>query len=163
MKIAIMSDTHDNIPKLEKALDLSSEADVIIHCGDLCSPFMIDRLGRLSNDKPVHVVWGNNEGDIRLFCRLADGHSHITLHGQLAEIEVDGVRVGVNHYPEIAKPLAKSGQYDLVCYGHDHTAHSSKVGDCTLMNPGELLGSKGQTTMAFFDTESHEVQFVDVD
>jgi hypothetical protein len=30
------------------------------------------------------------------------------------------------------------------------------------MNPGELMGMKGQTTMAFFDTESREVEHVDV-
>ncbi|MDP7133117.1 MAG: metallophosphoesterase family protein, partial [Planctomycetota bacterium] len=63
MKIAIMSDSHDNIWKLEAALEKAAGSDAIIHCGDLCSPFIIDRLGRLSNEKPVHVVWGNNEGD----------------------------------------------------------------------------------------------------
>ncbi len=162
MKIAIMSDSHDNIWKLEAALEKAAGSDAIIHCGDLCSPFIIDRLGRLSNEKPVHVVWGNNEGDIRLMCRLASGHPHIELHGPLAELDYGGIRIGVSHYPEIARPMAKSGQYDLVCYGHDHTAHCSKVGDCTLTNPGELMGMKGQTTIAFFDTESREVEHVDV-
>ena len=44
MKIAVFSDTHDNIWKLERALGLMKNADVLIHCGDLCSPFVMKRL-----------------------------------------------------------------------------------------------------------------------
>jgi len=163
MKIAILSDTHDNIWKLEAALAQMGGADAVIHCGDLCSPFMIVRLGDLLEHKPpVHVVWGNNEGDVRLICKLAANYDNLELHGQLAELELDGVRIGVNHYPEIARPLAASGQYDLVCYGHNHTKHSETVGECVLLNPGELMGMKGDTTFAWFDTESREVEFVEV-
>ena len=38
MKIAILSDVHDNIWKLETLL-ASLEAQALIFCGDFCAPF----------------------------------------------------------------------------------------------------------------------------
>ena len=47
-KIAILSDTHDNIANLEKAMAQirTSGAEVLLHCGDLCAPFMVSRLAQ---------------------------------------------------------------------------------------------------------------------
>ena len=38
--IAIVSDTHENIPLIRKAIDVikSKNVDLIIHCGDVVSP-----------------------------------------------------------------------------------------------------------------------------
>ncbi len=162
MKIAVVSDTHDNIWKLDRAFGLMDDAKAIIHCGDLCSPFMITHLANGAGDRPVHIVWGNNEGDPRMISQVAAGFPCIHLHGQFAHLELDHVRIGVNHYPEIARPLAQSGSFDLVCYGHDHTAHSSLVGDCRLLNPGELMGMKGPSTFAWYDTATRQVEFTEV-
>lgn len=160
MKLAIISDTHDNIWKLEDAMPHLRSADAIIHCGDLCAPFMVKRLGEGLPGKPVHIVWGNNDGDPFLISEVADSFPEIQIHGQLAQLELEGVRIGVNHYPVIARDLARSGSYDLICYGHDHTAHESKVGDCLLMNPGELMGMKGKSTLAIVDLPGKEINWI---
>jgi putative phosphoesterase len=163
MKLAIMSDSHDHIWRLDLALTLMADADRLIHCGDLCSPFMVKRIGEAARGRPVHIVWGNNDGDPRLICEVAAGYHNLHLHGQFAELEVGGLTVAVNHYPEIARPLAASGQYDLVCYGHDHAVHESRVGNCVLLNPGELMGMKGTSTFAWFDTVSRKIRFEEID
>jgi len=163
MKIAIISDTHDNIWKLQAALARMGAADLLIHCGDLCSPFMIRYLAEGFPGRPIHLVWGNNEGDPRMISEVAAAFPLVHLRGQLAQLEVEGVRIAVNHYPEIASPLAASGAFDLVCYGHDHTRHESRVGACILLNPGELLGMKGPSTFAWFDTGSRSIEFETVE
>jgi hypothetical protein len=121
---------------------------------------MVKRLGEGLPGKPVHIVWGNNDGDPFLISKVADSFPEIQIHGQLAQLELEGVRIGVNHYPVIARDLARSGSYDLVCYGHDHTAHESKVGDCLLMNPGELMGMKGKSTLAIVDLPGKEIHWI---
>ncbi len=160
MKLAIISDTHDNIWKLEDAMPHLRSADAIIHCGDLCAPFMVKRLVEGLPGKPVHIVWGNNDGDPYLISKVADSFPEIQIHGQLAQLVLEEVRIGVNHYPEIARDLARSGSYDLVCYGHDHTAHEMMVGDCLLLNPGELMGMKGASTLALVDLDDKSVEWV---
>lgn len=162
MIVAVMSDSHDNIWRLDAAMGQMDEAGLLIHCGDLCSPFVIQHIGKAARDRPVHVVWGNNEGDVRLICQVASQYQNLHLHGDFAELEIEGLRVAVNHYPEVASSLAASGRYDLVCYGHDHQARKKKVGACLLLNPGEVMGMKGQATFALFDTETRDARFVDV-
>lgn len=162
MKLGIMSDTHDNIWKLEEAISHLSEAQAVLHCGDICSPFMIRRLGERLAGVPVHVVWGNNDGDPFLISRVAVDFPSIQLHGLTARLEFDGRRVAVNHYPDIARDMAHAGRYDIVCYGHDHTAHEERMGDTLLVNPGEVLGLKGRSSLAVVETEDLSVQFVDL-
>ncbi|MBI3762416.1 MAG: YfcE family phosphodiesterase [Chloroflexi bacterium] len=162
MRLAILSDIHDNIWKLDAALPQIAEADAVIFCGDLCSPFTLLRLAGGAAGKPVHVVWGNNEGDVRLMLKVIADLSNVTLHGQLAELDCDGLRVAVNHYPEIARGLAASGWYDLVCYGHDHKAFEERLGDTVLLNPGEMMGMYGRSTFAVFDTATRTVTFVEI-
>ncbi|OGT26449.1 MAG: hypothetical protein A2Z17_05860 [Gammaproteobacteria bacterium RBG_16_66_13] len=162
MKLLVLSDSHDNLWKLDAAAGYLEAADAVAHCGDICSPFMIRRLGELSHGKPVHVVWGNNDGDTYLLGKVAAAFPNISLHGALAQFDLDGRSVAVNHYPEIAAGLARSGQYAVVCYGHDHTMHEERVGGCLLVNPGELMGMKGRSTMAMVDAVDLSVRRIDL-
>lgn len=163
MKLVVISDTHDNIWALEKAREAISRGDVILHCGDLCAPFMISRLVDAAQKRTIHIVWGNNDGDKRLLMVQADKFDTVHIHGELAELEFDGLRVAVNHYPEVGRALASGEAYDLVCYGHDHTAHHEKIGQTDLLNPGEIMGLNGKRTMALYDTASRSVEWVDID
>lgn len=162
MKIAVLSDSHDNIWKLAQAMPHLASADMVIHCGDLCSPFMVLRLGEGLGGKPLHIVWGNNDGDRLLIGRNARAFPEIILHGEIAEFEFAGLRIAVNHYPVVARGLAASGSYDLVCYGHDHIAHEERVGACLLLNPGELMGMRGPSRVAVVQTEDRGVQSIDL-
>jgi hypothetical protein len=162
MRLALLSDTHDHLSVLRDVTPQIAQADAALHCGDLCSPFILKHLAEAMGGRPVHVVWGNNEGDVRLMAQIAQAAGNVTLHGALAELTFDGVRVAVNHYPEIARGLAASGRYDLVCYGHDHKAHQERVGGCLLLNPGELMGLYGRRSFAFYDTRTRQAEFVEV-
>jgi putative phosphoesterase len=158
-KIAILSDTHDNIANLEKAMEQirSSGAEVLLHCGDLCAPFMVSRLAQ-GFSGAIHIVFGNNDGDGRLLQTIASKHPQVTLHGIYAEITVGRRQVALIHYPEPARRIAQSGQLDLVCYGHNHQRHHEMIGRCHLVNPGELLGMYGVVTWGLYDSEAHSYQ-----
>ena len=162
MRIGVLSDSHDNVWKLEAAAIYLSKSDAVLHCGDVISPFMIERLSKLLPGLPIYIVWGNNDGDKRALHIMAKKTSNIHLMGEFASLNFKGFRVAVSHYPEIAKPLALSGQYDLVCYGHDHIAHHEVIEGTHLLNPGELLGLFGRSTVAVFDTNTMTVQFEEV-
>jgi putative phosphoesterase len=153
MKIALFSDSHDQIAHLEAALAAAhaAGAEMLLHGGDLCAPFMLDRLGR-GFSGPIHVVLGNNDGDGRLLQTVATQHSHITLHGIYAEIDADGRRLALIHYPEPARRIAQSGHFDLVVYGHNHLKQVETLGQTLLVNPGELFGMNGASTWALYDT-----------
>jgi len=153
MKIAILSDSHDHIPNLVAAVHRANEAkaEMLIHCGDLISPFMLQYLYRFQG--PIHLIYGNNVGDQHLIAsRCATDFDRITHHGIEGGMEVDGLRIGFNHYPALARGLAASGRFDLICCGHNHCSGTEQIGDCLLINPGDLLGKDAYPGFTLFDT-----------
>jgi putative phosphoesterase len=157
----VLSDSHDNIWRLDEALPYMKAADAVIHCGDIVAPFMVRRMGKALDGIALHIVWGNNDGDKFFIAKIASAFPNITLHGEMAELDLQGIAVAVNHFPHIARGLARSGQYGMVCHGHDHTAHEEWVGDCLLLNPGELMGLKGRSTLAVVELPQRKVQWVE--
>ncbi len=155
-RIAVLSDSHDHLPLLERALHEANQAgaELLLHCGDLCAPFVL----RLISERfqgPVHVVFGNNDADGRLLQSIAAQHNHVTLHGIYAELAVGSRRVAMIHYPEPARRIAQSNQLDLVCYGHDHTQLLEQVGHSWLLNPGEIMGMRSTPSWALYDSDQH--------
>jgi putative phosphoesterase len=163
VRIAILSDVHDNIWKLAEVLEDARRAGVraAIFCGDLCAPFTLKQIGE-EVDGPVHAVLGNNDGDVLLLSRIANSLDNVTLHGPFAYLQLDGRKVAVNHYPPLARDQALSGQYDLVCHGHDHEANVERIGTTLLVDPGEVMGRLGQATYALYDTSSGEAELREV-
>ncbi len=164
MKLALISDTHDHVHNLQRALPALQQADAILHCGDICSPFTLKRLAEGVQGKPVHVVWGNNDGDRRMLAVIAAQAGNVILHGEFADFEIEGFRIAMSHYPEVARAVAASQQHDLVCYGHDHQAFEGRVGATLLVNPGELAGVlTGRATWVLLDTAQRTILWHEVD
>ena len=159
MRIAIISDSHDHIPNLKRAVSLANQegAKLLIHCGDLISPFMLPYLSAFSG--PVHLIYGNNPGDQHLIAtRCATSFDNLRHHGFHGSIKAGTLRIGISHYPDPARDLALSGRYDIVCCGHDHVYAVERLGDCLLINPGDLLGKDSVPAVAIFDTEDGSVR-----
>jgi len=70
MLIAVLSDCHDNIWNLEKVLPKLDKAEVVLFCGDFCAPFTLKLLAE-GFTRPIHAVFGNNDGDVWLMLNVA--------------------------------------------------------------------------------------------
>lgn len=140
MQIAILSDIHDNVWKLAAAIEGVRHTDAIVCCGDLCSPFIVHQMGR-GFSKPIHIVFGNNDGDLFRITANARGYDHVRIHGELFRGEFEGRRVAVNHYDGIARAIAASDEYDVVCYGHNHVYSVTRIGRTLAINPGAIMGA----------------------
>lgn len=161
MKIAVISDSHDHLLALRAAISkaMQSGAETLIHCGDLVAPFVITELKTFCG--PVHVVFGNNDGDIFLLSKLA-ADSNVTLHGNAAALTFDDRKLFVTHDPSVAEAYAATGQYDAVCYGHLHLAGERLVGETLLLGAGELMGFKEKPSFAIYDTVTNAVERISV-
>jgi len=161
MKIGIISDSHDNLPNIYKAVDYlkANGVEVIIHCGDVCAPSVMREIV-LRFAKPLHLVFGNVDGDCDRMTKLAKDLPDLTLHGEQGEVELADKKFAFVHYPIVAQQLAQSGKYDVVFYGHDHRAWQKNVGNCQMINPGTLAGLFAKPTFAIFDTDSNTAQLV---
>ena len=159
MRIAVISDSHDHLRAIRAALRRATEAgaEAVIHCGDLVAPFVISELKTFVG--PVHVVFGNNDGDLFLLAKVA-ADSNVTLHGNVATLELSGRKLLVTHDPPTAAAYAATGEYDAVFYGHIHLAGEARVGEALLLGAGELMGFKERPSFAIYDTETNTAQRV---
>ena len=61
----------------------------------------------------------------------------------------------------LAKPMAKSWDFDAVFYGHDHKSNMDKIGDCIIVNPGELGAHKfWKASFALYDTKTNTAEII---
>ena len=162
MKIAILSDIHDRTDHLADVLALIQEqgCERLLCLGDVCSPFSLEALA-LGFRHPIHVVLGNNDGDVLFFSRIEGKHEHLHLHGNFAEIELDDIPIAFTHYPNIALAVAYSGKYKAVFYGHTHEAEEKHLPNgCLLINPGEVMGRFGRVSFGVYDTTLESYQHI---
>jgi uncharacterized protein len=159
MRIGILSDIHDNIWALEAALDALRDVDALFGLGDYCAPFTVAAIGEAFAG-PVHLVWGNNDGDKVAIVRNAASHQQVIVHGEWARLKLGGRAIALVHDPGLGEVLAQGGRFDLVCHGHNHQRSISSVGDTLLVNPGEVMGRFGVRSVAVYDTEAHQAEII---
>jgi predicted phosphodiesterase len=94
-------------------------------------------------------VFGNNDADLFRITKKSD--ERVQVHGEFLETVLDGKRVAMNHFDNLARPIALSGEYDLVCYGHNHRFHVARIGRTLAVNPGPVMGAAGFTTSGWQD------------
>ena len=166
MNIGIISDIHENFHNLILALEELQRRGVghILCLGDLMNEGVAKVLA--ISDIPVFMIWGNNDGEVVGVVKAAQKEgSALTVSSNTYDfIEVDGRSLFITHYDDLARPMAQSGRYDAVFYGHTHLAEIAQEGECLIVNPGEIAAQKtGKATLAVYDTESNIAELVELE
>ena len=159
MRIGIISDTHDDLHTLDHALAIlkAEGIDVLLHCGDLCTPATLEALatfdvwvarGNMDRHRDLAVTARRTIGSERFAERhrlTLDGRSAVLLHGHRQE-ELSGV--------------ISAGRYAYVFHGHTHRRRDQRVGPTRIINPGAVGGIRWQRrSFAILDTAGDEVDF----
>jgi putative phosphoesterase len=154
MKFAIVSDTHDNMANFSKVIDFlnTQNIKVMLHCGDICNQTTIDEAVKNFNGG-IKFVRGNGDFELENIPETME----IELGGN-PSTGLKAKKIFFNHYPNIAKKMAESGSYDLVFYGHTHRSWEEKIGNCRLINPGEIAGQRYKPCFAIYDTENDHLE-----
>ena len=156
MLLGIMSDTHDDMGQIKKAVDFfnAEKAGMVLHAGDLVSPFTFEVLNLLEAD--FAGIFGNNDGDKLLLNEKSGGR----LFNQPHIMELDGKTIVLVHEHRVVEALAASGKFDAVIYGHLHRKEISKSGNGALiLSPGKVARlHKGESTVALLDTKTMEAE-----
>jgi putative phosphoesterase len=163
MKIAVISDIHENFHNLILALEdiKKAEAEFIICLGDLMNAGIAKILA--IQDVPVYMIWGNNDGEkVDIVNASKVKGSNLTVGNNVYDfLKLDGKKLFITHYDDLSKPMALSGQYDAIFYGHNHLEKIEKINETYVVNPGELCAQKtNKSTYALYDTTKNEVKII---
>jgi putative phosphoesterase len=168
MKICLVSDSHDHRRLLASAVaDAKARgAEVVLHCGDLVAPSTLHAITKLG--LPIHAIHGNNAGDLYHLSRIAhESKGQINYYGQDASFTLAGKKIFMVHFPHYAKAMAATGDYDLVCNGHEHKARIEEIanvrgGKTLRLDPGTVAGIGSKPTYILGDLEKMTFEIRDV-
>jgi putative phosphoesterase len=171
MRIAVLSDLHDNLTAWQAALRYlrSEQIETIINCGDTAT---VETLLEMAKSFPgvMHTVFGNaanREDELR----AAEEISTLRHYGDVGEVILNGKSVYFSHFPAAATKAAKSGRYDIVCYGHSHMKRwepldkqkaQQKQPTTWILNPGTLGGVFQYPSFATIDLQTNSCAFIDL-
>ena len=162
--VGIISDSHDNLPKIEAAVARLNDArvELVLHAGDYCSPFAALRYQGLKSK--MIGVFGNNDAERELLKTKFELLGH-EVRSRFVSLEVDKVRIGLLHGDEenLLEDLARSQSYDLIISGHTHSLSKLQKDRTVCFNPGEICGYlSGRATIATFDTSTRTIEIFDI-
>ncbi len=159
MIIGVISDTHDNMPMIQRAVELLNARKVahVIHAGDFTSPFTFRALKQLTCD--FTGIYGNNDGERVLLQKL----SQQRIFNQPYLLELAGRKIVIMHEHHVVDALADSSHFDLVVYGHTHEPDIRKRGKALIVNPGELGGwLYGRSTIAVANLSTLSAELIEL-
>lgn len=154
MIIGLISDTHDNLSYIKKAVERLKEerTELVLHAGDYISIFTAKPYAELG--APMIGVFGNNCAEID---NLKKAYAEVgcDIRGYFTEVEAGGLRIALLHgHRQKDIDAATNGDYDVVVRGHSHRSSINEVNGVLLVNPGEVCGYiTGINSIAFLDTE----------
>jgi len=149
MRIGILADTHDNLPKTKAAVRFFNQrrVDYVMHAGDYVAPFAAVCLEDLSCD--FCGVFGNNDGEKKGLKKISRGRIK---QGPL-RIELQNKRIVLVH--DINTIDLKNEKCEIIIFGHTHKPEISKKGNLLLVNPGECAGWLSDcSSVVIFDLEN---------
>lgn len=154
MKLALISDTHNNYFNLAKALNIirKDKIGALIHCGDITSPeilkIILDNFSGL-----IYISLGNGD-DKNVFMNFGRQNKKIFIFNDFGEIKFKNIEIAMTHFPDIALNLIKNLKYKYIFYGHTHKPWIEKINNTIMLNPGNLAGLIYSPTFAICDLKN---------
>jgi uncharacterized protein len=173
MKIGVISDTHDRLENIIKAVQIFQKNGVslIIHCGDWSCPFTLEFFDSQNiTHIPIKSVFGNNEGDIkRIIERNAKLQTPIEFTSkQTLELTIENRKIVVYHGQDkvILNALISCQNYDAIFTGHTHDIRNEINGKTLILNPGTTSQSShskiiNQSSVAIYDSSKNSAEIIE--
>jgi putative phosphoesterase len=165
MLIGAVSDSHDNLTRIDKAVVLLNQKNVglVLHAGDYVSPFTIVHFKKL--DCNFIGVFGNNDGDHQLLKRRFHETNNCIIRDCFTQVTIQGYRIGLLHgdETELLNVLIDTEYFNAIIHGHSHNWSIEQKGKTLVVNPGELCGYlTGKATLALINTEKNTAEIVEL-
>lgn len=156
MKLAVISDIHDNLVNLSKCLKWckGGKIEYLICCGDITNSETLNFLGKKFSG-PIYLAQGN----IEIYdAEEVKKYKNIAYLGKSGKISVNGKMVGVCHEPYQVDKLLAEDNFDIIFYGHTHQPWISERNGVKLVNVGTLGGVFQKATFAAWDAEGDNLE-----
>uniref|UniRef100_A0A7V5XZP9 Phosphoesterase n=1 Tax=candidate division WOR-3 bacterium TaxID=2052148 RepID=A0A7V5XZP9_UNCW3 len=161
MLLGIISDTHDYLEKVKKAIKIFNQYNLIgvIHCGDFVAPFTLKEFINLKTK--FYGVFGNCDGEKEGLLRVAKENNFILCEPPL-EFVFNNKKFLIFHKLK-EEAIENIENVDYIIYGHTHQPEVKEEKKLIFINPGEACGLLTQkATIALLDIDKKEIKFIEI-
>jgi len=159
-----MWDVHDQRDNLARWLGSIKEhkCDQIIHLWDYWAPWLCVK-PLLACWIPVFGIRWNNDWEKRNITRCFNWVDWSEIAWTVyATKEFDSKKFFMVHYHDIHKMAARSWDFDVVLYGHNHLRDITIVWNTLIINPWAIAWNKESPSYAIYDTDTHTVDHIEL-
>ena len=170
MKIGIISDTHNQISLIQKALGVfkDEKVEMIIHAGDMDLANMLEEFKNI--EAPIKMALGNIDQEPELFLEKAKNFGLDFVLNSFLDFNINGKSFYVFHgnvlgnLSNVIDILVSSKKYDVVIHGHTHRPRNEIIDGVLVLNPGSLqpLSVGVKPSIAIYDTDTGEARIVEL-
>jgi putative phosphoesterase len=134
MLLGVISDTHDNLIKINKAVRFFNKKKIsyVLHLGDYVAPFSCAILNQLNC--PWQGVFGNNDGEKDGLLKISEGK----ITAPPLRITLNNKKITLVH--DINTIKIEKENAEIILFGHTHKIEIKKNKNTLLLNPGECCG-----------------------
>lgn len=161
MKIAIISDVHNNLANLKKVLTYCKNKKIkkIICCGDLASEETLDFFCD-NFSKEIYYTFGNMDNEQLRDFQGVDQYRNVDLFKNFGELKINNKKIAFVHFPDVAKKLCQTKRYNFVFYGHTHKPWEEMNENCKMLNPGNVANEIYSPTFASWNTKNNKFELI---
>lgn len=160
MLVGLISDTHDNKDRTQRALKRIDEhaPHALLHAGDLHSGVMVPLFDR----RWTWLAQGNMDHAESIRQAISE-HDVDIMYGETHEIQIAEKNIGLIHGDEHARleGMINSGAFDIIVHGHTHSFRDETIGDTRVINPGAVHRAS-PPTVCLYDLDTDELTRIEI-
>ncbi|MBU1998745.1 MAG: metallophosphoesterase [Candidatus Omnitrophota bacterium] len=158
MLLGIFSDTHDNLPLIEKAVRFFNQqaVDFVLHAGDFVAPFSVNKIKKLKCD--WKGIFGNNDGEQKGLSVISEGR----IQSGPLRVKLEGKEITLVH--DIMQIEPDNEPAKIIICGHTHKPQIINQGSKLVINPGECCGWLwGKASVALLELNTLKAKLYDIE
>ena len=160
MRLAVLSDTHNQIANLKTVIERLRQENIetVIHCGDLTDV----ETALLLVEFRLIVTFGNGDWRANQIRNTIMYYREDNFAGTVYRGKLDGINIAAahGHLNGDIVSLLDSGEYAFVFYGHSHRRKDVMVRSTRLVNPGALGGQHvEERSFVILDLQTGKLDF----
>ena len=164
MKVAIISDSHGSLDRLEIVFKNILKANIknVLHAGDFLVEGVADIFAKFPGLNFFIAIGNNdvNEDNLEKVSNL----QNVELAEVITKL-LDNKKISISHYDGIAesKSREKNELIDIFIHGHTHRPEFVKKGNSVMINPGALCEDGGYVVLDLLSGQGKRIFFTITD
>jgi putative phosphoesterase len=161
MKIAVISDIHENSHNLIQALEIiqTEKCEILFCLWDVGRSTLFEMM--FSIGLPMYFTFWNHDGNVIKDTKLlVANNAKVRSNWFYQKIQLDGRKIFLTHYDDLVEIVAKSWEFDACFWWHEHIAFEEQYSETLCVNPGEISGTRTwKPWLYIYETQTNSWDF----